>query len=274
MTSRNAARPAVVALAMMTAVTLPADAQEPRPTLLAVFAHADDEFVIGPLLARYAREGADVHLLIVTRGEKYAPQTGLAPGDEIARVRASEAQCVARTLGINPPILLGFDDGGLGQAMMPPWATLGDAREQIASRLGQLRPDVVITWGPDGGYGHPDHRLVGAIVAEIVQAMKPADAPALLFPGMVAGRVPPGQNPAGLPWATSPLERLTVQISYTEADLTVAADSFLCYASQFPESERRAIPRAVHELAWQGQIYLRPWRGRAQGGDIFHLREP
>lgn len=143
------ARPVVVAFAMLAAVALPTVAQERRPTLVAVFAHADDEFVIGPLLARYAREGADVHLLIVTRGEKYAPETGLTPGDEIARVRASEAQCVARTLGINVPILLGFDDGGLGQPVMPPWATLGDAREQIASRLRQLRPDVVITWGPE-----------------------------------------------------------------------------------------------------------------------------
>ena len=265
------ARPVVVALALLAAVALPAVAQERRPTLLAVFAHADDEFVIGPLLARYAREGADVHLLIVTRGEKYAPETGLPPGDEIARVRASEAQCVARTLGINPPILLGFDDGGLGQPVMPPWVTLGDARDQIASRLSQLRPDVVITWGPEGGYGHPDHRLVGALVTEIFQNMKPDDAPLLLYPGMVAGRVPPGENPAGLPWATSPLERLTVQVPYTDADLTVAADSFLCYASQFPESERRAIPRDVHERAWQGQIYLRPWQGSAEGKDIFTL---
>lgn len=85
--------------------------------------------------------------------------------------------------------------------------------------------------------------------------------------------MPPGESPAGLPWATSPLERLTVQVPYTDADLTVAADSFLCYASQFPESERRAIPSVVHERVWQGQIYLRPWQGNAAGKDIFSLEK-
>lgn len=56
----------------------PAISQERNRTILAVFAHADDEGSVGPLLARYGREKIDVCLVIVTRGEKWAPQTNLS----------------------------------------------------------------------------------------------------------------------------------------------------------------------------------------------------
>jgi LmbE family N-acetylglucosaminyl deacetylase len=82
----------------------PAMSQERNRTILAVFAHADDEGSVSPLLARYGREKADVYLVIVTRGEKFARrQTNLSPGEEIAKVRAEEARCSARALGIHPP---------------------------------------------------------------------------------------------------------------------------------------------------------------------------
>jgi LmbE family N-acetylglucosaminyl deacetylase len=76
-------------------IASPAMSQERNRTILAVFAHADDEGFVGPLLARYGREKADVYLVIVTRGEKFAPQTKLSPGEEIAKVRAEEARCAA-----------------------------------------------------------------------------------------------------------------------------------------------------------------------------------
>ena len=66
-------------------------------TLLAVFAHPDDEFLISPLLARYAREGADVHLAIVTRGEKWAPQTPKSARSTRAP-RTMQLQTIAKAL--------------------------------------------------------------------------------------------------------------------------------------------------------------------------------
>ena len=148
-----------VLVAICVMLASPAMSQERNRTILAVYAHADDEIVVSPLLARYGREKADVYLVIVTRGEKWAPQTNLSPGNAIAEVRATEARCAARALGIHPPVLLQFDDSSLGEMVRPPWATLTKVESELGKLLAELRPDVVITWGPEGGYGHPDHRL-------------------------------------------------------------------------------------------------------------------
>lgn len=248
-------------------------------TVLAVFAHADDEGIVGPLLARYGREKADVYLAIVTRGETWAPETNLSPGDAIAKVRAQEAHCAALALGIHPPIILQFSNGGLGEAIRPPWATLTDVESEIRKLLAKLRPDVVITWGPDGGYGHPDHRLVGAVVTQLVQQKADGSPRHLLYPGFPRGQVPDKPKPdeksgnvlTMLPWAPVEMEYLTVQVPYTDADLNVAAKSYGCYKSQWPDEFLRLVMPQLHKGAWQGRVYLRPWMGSAKGQDIFTL---
>lgn len=249
-----------------------AQAQENR-TLLAVFAHADDEFGVSPLLARYAREGADVHLAIVTRGEKWAPQTDLAPGDEIAAVRAEEARCAAEALGIHPPIQLSYDDGSLGQRVTPPWTTLSSVEDELRALFAQLQPDVVITWGPEGGYGHTEHRLVGAVVTQIVQ-QGVGDMPAhLLYAGIPSDRVPEEPQPGNLPWQGTDMEYLTVQVSYSEADLAAVHESFACYESQFPPEVLQIGPYWAHRALWRGEVFLRPWFGVVRGDDVFALED-
>lgn len=258
----------------------PAMSQERNRTILAVFAHADDEGFVSPLLARYGREKADVYLVIVTRGEKWAPQTNLSPGEAIAKVRAEEARCSARALGIHPPILLQFDDVSLGERIRPPWATLSKVESELRKLLAELRPDVVITWGPEGGYGHPDHRLVGAVVTQLVQRKAKGAPRHLLYPGFPRGRVPdepkPGDQPGSsvldiLPWAPVEMEYLTVQVPYTDADLNAAGKSFVCYKSQFPDEFLRLVMQQLHKDVWQGRVYLRPWFGSAKGQDLFAL---
>jgi LmbE family N-acetylglucosaminyl deacetylase len=256
--------------AVCLSAAFPVAAQEQSHTLLVVFAHADDEILVSPLLARYGREGADVYLVIVTRGESWAPQTDLLPGDAIAKERAEEASCAARALGIHPPILLPFDDGRLGKHVMPPWAILSQVESRLRKLLAELKPDVVITWGPEGGYGHPDHRLVGAVVTELVQRKVEGAPRHLLYVGIPSGRVPEKRHPGDLPWVPIDMEYLTVQVPYTEADLNEARKSFACYKSQFPEEVLRLGPE-LHKKVWQGQIYLRPWFGGVQGEDLFAL---
>jgi LmbE family N-acetylglucosaminyl deacetylase len=98
--------------------TLLSQASGPR-TLIAVLAHADDEDPAAPIIARYAREGVQVHLLIASdggQGTGFAAARGdTVPRDEaLVRVRTEEARCAAQALGVKPPILLGFPDGRLG----------------------------------------------------------------------------------------------------------------------------------------------------------------
>ena len=80
-----------------------------KKTIMAVFAHPDDEAVtnVSALLARYAREGHIVYLVIATKGELGTNKHAAIPaGDSLAKVRAGEAACACTSLGIKPPILL------------------------------------------------------------------------------------------------------------------------------------------------------------------------
>jgi LmbE family N-acetylglucosaminyl deacetylase len=114
-------RPIVLgALLLFTQQRLLSQASAPR-TLVAVLAHADDEGPAAPILARYAREGVRVYLIIVSDGVAGGGQQGniprpdtTVPGEELGRQRTEEARCATQALGIQPAILLGFPDGKLG----------------------------------------------------------------------------------------------------------------------------------------------------------------
>ena len=101
---------AVIAGALSAAVSHSADAQTKGP-VVAVFAHPDDERVIGPLLSRLAREGRQTHLVIATDGSKGVRDFSPIPaGAELAAERAKEASCAAKRLGVRQLHLLGLAD--------------------------------------------------------------------------------------------------------------------------------------------------------------------
>src|SRR3954465_10947581 len=104
---------AVLSAALVVLPPLSAAAQSGRP-ILAVFAHPDDERVVGPLLARLAREGRETHLVIATDGSQGVTDFARIPaGAELAAARAKEARCAAERLGVRRLHLLGLPDGGL-----------------------------------------------------------------------------------------------------------------------------------------------------------------
>ncbi len=122
--------------------------------LLCITAHPDDESMgCGPTLARYAAEGVAVSLVCATRGERgWAGPPEKDPGlAELGRIRTAELHAAARVLGLQRVDFLNFIDGDLDQAPLP------DALAQLVPLLRTIRPQVVITFGPEGGYGHPDH---------------------------------------------------------------------------------------------------------------------
>src|SRR5829696_5716029 len=127
-------------------------------TLVAVLAHPDDESLgVGGTLAKYASEGVEVFVVTATRGDGGRYQGHRSddphhPGAEaLADIREGELRSAANVLGVRGVSLLGYRDQQLDRA---------DPREAIGRIVGELRrirPDVVITFGPDGAYGHPDH---------------------------------------------------------------------------------------------------------------------
>ena len=244
-------------------------AQEPR-RLLAVFAHPDDEIFAGPLLAAYARRGVKVHLAIVTDGEKGTNvHAGIPAGAELARVRAEEARCSCRALGIEIPILLGFKDGELGQAAKPPGGPLTKVAVELGRIFRDLRPDAVVTWGPEGGYGHPDHRLVGAVVTQLVQAGADGAPRALFYPGFPKDRLP-ARAPGGAPWSPTDPQFLTVRVPYERADLTATRTALACHKSQFPAEQVGPLTDFMDQVLG-GRVYLRPWFGEGTADDVFKL---
>ena len=239
---------------------------KPR-TLLAVFAHPDDEAFVGPLLSHYARQGVRVRLAIVTEGAKgVSRRLGVPAGPEMARLRAEEARCSCRALGIEAPMQLGFEDGGLGKASDPPDGYLKQVEQRIRELLAEVRPDVVITWGPEGGYGHPDHRLVGAVVTEAVQAGADGAPRRLLYSGIPADHA----RSADPRWAVTDPRYLTVRVPYDDADLAATRQAFACHQSQFAPDQIEPLLGRLHARL-RGHVYLRPWFGAGATDDVFDL---
>lgn len=139
-------------------------------TIVAVFAHPDDETSIGPVLVKYAEDGHDVHLVITTDGRSGVTDHAKIPaGDRLVQIRKREAEASCRQLGIKPPIFLGLHDGLRGtEGMDGIFPELGKMEERLAAALSKLDPDVVITFGPGADSGHPDHRLTGAVTTQVL----------------------------------------------------------------------------------------------------------
>jgi LmbE family N-acetylglucosaminyl deacetylase len=139
--------------------------------LMCVLAHPDDESLgNGGILAKYAAEGIETYLVTATRGERgWFGEESEYPGLEaLGKIRESELLAAASVLGIRRVDFLDYIDGDLDQA---------DPVEVIAKIVDHVRcvkPDVVVTFGPDGAYGHPDHIAICQFTtAAIVEAANP-----------------------------------------------------------------------------------------------------
>lgn len=154
-------------------------------TLLSVLAHPDDEsFGMGGTLALYASRGVKVHLICATRGEVGTLDADCMEGfSSIADRRESELRCAAGVLGLAGVHFLGYRDSGMPGSPdnIHPNALAAQPTEEVALRVAhlirQLRPQVVLTFDPIGGYKHPDHI---AIHKATVRAFELAGDPAFM----------------------------------------------------------------------------------------------
>lgn len=134
-------------------------------SMLVVFAHPDDEaFGTGGTLAKYASAGVRTTLICATRGEVgEISDPELATPDTLSSVREQELLCSAETLGIEEVIFLGYRDSGMigtPDNEHPDAFMQANEEEVIAGLVGIMRrvkPQIVLTFEPNGGYGHPDH---------------------------------------------------------------------------------------------------------------------
>jgi LmbE family N-acetylglucosaminyl deacetylase len=158
--------------------------------ILGVFAHPDDEsFCAGGTFAKYAAAGAEIMVVSATRGDAgQIRDARAATRRTLGLVRERELHQACAQLGIQHAVCLNYGDG-----------TLKDVDAQVLTRdvtkiIRTFQPDAVITFGPDGGYGHPDHIAIGAATTaacalagdtaafpEQLDAGLPAHTPAALY---------------------------------------------------------------------------------------------
>ena len=122
--------------------------------LMAVLAHPDDEsFGLGGTLAKYNDEGIETYLVVATRGERGRfGDSKKSPGlDTVGKTREDELLAAAKELGIKEVSFLDYLDADLNKADPE------EVIEKIVFHLRRIKPQVVISFDPFGGYGHPDH---------------------------------------------------------------------------------------------------------------------
>jgi LmbE family N-acetylglucosaminyl deacetylase len=252
-----------LAIAALVAIAPHAAQAQTRRPVLAVFAHPDDERVIGPLLSRLAREGRETHLVIATDGSQGVTDFANIPaGPQLAATRTKEATCAANRLGVKKLHIIGLPDGGLAS-----FNVLGKLRPAIAAIIDSIQPAAIITFGPEGGTGHPDHRLVGDVVSQIVQGDARYANVDLLYASLpterlrTAPRAQPTVNGMAEAW-------LTVRVPFEERDLVAGREEFACHRSQYTPTQMDAVNHYLAH-AWNGTVWLRPWTGTLHDATLF-----
>ena len=238
--------------------------------VLGVFAHPDDESVLaGGVLAAAAAAGADVTVVCATRGESGPIADGSdATPDTLAVVRETELRAACAELGVGIVECLGLPDG-----------SLEDVPEQLASEvarlLATLRPDAVITFGPEGLYWHQDHVAVHDAVATALEgASRRPGIHQLVWPhgwmrDLIAAMRGRGLAPSlwGLDpesWGSDP-DANTVALD-VRAHLDAKLRAIGCHASQLPPDHLfRIVPRDLAETYLGYEHVLAPADGLLAG---------
>lgn len=151
--------------------------------LLLILAHPDDESLgFGGTIAKYANEGIQVFLITATRGQRgrVGTQQEKPPPEQVGKIREQELRAAAKILGIKETLFLDYMDGDLDKT------NPDEIINALAIQIRRIRPQVVLTFGPDGVYGHPDHIAISQFTsASITKAVDPAficeDAPHLVL---------------------------------------------------------------------------------------------
>ena len=141
----------------------------PYGTILGVWAHPDDEtYLCGGLMARAARAGDRVVCITATRGELGSPDEARWPsGPTLAAVRTAEMDAALAVLGVTEHHWLDYPDGGCASVDQD------EAVRRVAAVMEAVRPDTVLTFGPDGMTGHDDHKAACRWATAAFEAVAP-----------------------------------------------------------------------------------------------------
>jgi len=250
--------------------------------LMCVLAHPDDESLgTGGTLAKYAAEGVETYLLTATRGERgrFGDSRERPDPEIVGATREAELRAAATALGVREVTLLGFPDGALDTVDPVP------AQQVIAAHLRRIRPHVVITFGPEGAYGHPDHIAISQLTsAAVVRAADQDYAVSKLY--YIAW--------SATTWAAyqAALKKLTTTVDGVEREVVPAPEweittridtsavspvvlrAVQCHRTQVSIfTTLEGLPPEHHRALWGTQEFYRAFSlvngGRARESDLF-----
>jgi len=262
--------------------------------LMAIAAHPDDESLgMGGTLAKYAAEGVETYLVTATRGEYgWFGDEQDNPGPEaLGRLREVELLAAAQALGVREVHFLDYVDGHLDQA---------DPAEAVAKIVGHLRrakPHIVLTFDPNGAYGHPDHIAISQFTtAAVIAAADPNYIASYSHTPLTPHRVsklyymawPKDKfaayesvfgdlvmNIDGVERRTTPWPEWAITtLIDTAAYWPTVWQAILCHKTQLPMYSRlEHLPGEHHKGLWSTQEYYRVFSlvngGRKRETDLF-----
>lgn len=218
-------------------------------TLLGVWAHPDDEaFLTAGLMLLARRAGSRVVCVTATLGEHGTDRADEWPPHRLGPLRAREHRAALQLLGVEAPIALGYADGTCDQV------DVDAAGRQLAEIIDDVQPDTVVTFGPDGMTGHPDHVAVSTWTS---RAFDVSPHRARLLHATVTPEEMHRQRPTsdalgafrpGWP-VTTPRSELALRLPLEEDVLDLKLAALRAHASQTRSQEERVGTAAYRR--WQ-----------------------
>ena len=214
--------------------------KESKKIIVAIFAHPDDELSIAPVLVKFAKENK-VYVIIATDGKGGTRLTGIE-GDSLGKVRQAESICSFQKLGIEPPIFLHVDRLDSKFTLKPFFEQTKAAKDSLKNIIERLRPDVIITFGPDGDTGHPEHRVIGALATELILREGWAERYRLYYLLWTKKQVTDRSNAIRLMYTDN--KYINIAIKYTDDDEAKTFEAMSCYKSQMTSKEMEEAMKA------------------------------
>ncbi|WP_341226453.1 PIG-L deacetylase family protein [uncultured Arcticibacterium sp.] len=203
-------------------------------TILAVLAHPDDETTISPVLAKYAQTDS-VYLIIATDGQfGVTDHAGIPAGDSLIAIRNEEAKCSCEKMGIHAPIRLDLQDGLGLNGHNNFYEQEARLKVNLLKEIERLKPDVIVTFGPDGDTGHPDHRMVGLVTTELLLRENLTEKIDLYYLGWIKDQA---ERYKAWNLNYSAKESFNTVITFSDEDEAKSNEAIRCHKSQFPKEE-------------------------------------
>jgi len=222
--------------------------------ILVVVAHPDDETAFGSVLAKHSRVGDTVYLAVAVDA-KFDTRLILASPDSVSKAKQRDVRCSCEKLDIQPPIFFSFASmdrkHGNKDGVRDAVEAGNQFKEKLKQTLSEIQPDLIITFGPDGEYGHPEHIVVGSLVTELLLREGWVDTYPLYYFGWTKTQEIDGDG-----WVRYVDDQyFNVLVTFTKEDEQKAMQSIQCYTSGFTQKDMNEM--ITYEQERENELYFR-----------------